>query len=138
MKKRQIFVTNRDLKRLNELLNVAKTFNYRDRNDLKSLEAELSQAQVVDSHEVPATVVTMNSKLRFVDMEDQSKTTVTLVFPSEASIDAGKMSVLSPIGTALLGYSEGDIIEWAVPAGTRRIQIQKILFQPEASGNFEL
>ena len=138
MSKRHIFVTANDLRRLDELLSVAETFNYRDRNDLKSLESELRRAKIVESRDVPNTVVTMNTRLRFLDLNDGTITEVTLVFPSDANIDEGKMSVLSPIGTALLGYAKGDTIEWTVPAGTRRIQIEDILYQPEAAGDIHL
>ena len=138
MSKRHIFVTANDLRRLDELLSVAETFNFRDRNDLKSLESELPRAKSVESRDMPNTVVTMNTRLRFLDLNDGTITEVTLVFPSDANIDEGKMSVLSPIGTALLGYAKGDTIEWTVPAGTRRIQIEDILYQPEAAGDIHL
>ena len=138
MNKRHIFVTEHDRRRLTELLSVAGAFNYRDRNDLKSLEAELQRAKVVESRDVPKNVVTMNTRLRFVDLDDRSETEVTLVFPNDANISEGKMSVLSPIGTALLGYAKGDVIEWTVPSGTRRIQIADILYQPEAAGDLHL
>jgi regulator of nucleoside diphosphate kinase len=138
MKKRKIFITENDHRRLTTLLEEAQSFNDRDRDDLKSLKAELGTAKVVESREIPPTIITMNSKLRFVDLEDQSETTVTLVFPSDANIDEGKMSVLSPIGTALLGYAKGDTLKWAVPAGLRRIKIQDILYQPEAAGDYHL
>lgn len=137
MTNRQIYVTTSDYSRLNELLTVAKTFNYRDRNDLKSLEAELCRAKVVESRDVPETVVTMRTKLRFRDLDDGAQTEVTLVYPSEADINSGKISVISPIGTALLGYAKGDTIEWTVPAGIRRIKIVDILYQPEAAGEFD-
>lgn len=138
MKNRRIFVTTNDLKRLDELLSVAGAFNYLDRNDLKSLNSELGRAKIVDSRDVPPTVVTMNTRLRFLDLDDGSQTEVTLVFPAQANIDEGKISVLSPIGTALLGYAKGDKIEWMVPAGARRIQIEDILYQPESAGYIHL
>jgi regulator of nucleoside diphosphate kinase len=69
MRDRQIFVTANDLRRLKELLSVAGSFNYRDRNDLKSLESELGRARIVESRDVPPTVVTMNTRLRFVDLD---------------------------------------------------------------------
>jgi len=138
MEERQIFVTANDLRRLNELLSVAGTFNYRDRNDLKLLESELRKAKIIESRDVPKTVVTMNTRLRFLDLDDGKKTEVTLVFPSDANIDDAKMSVLSPIGTALLGYAKGDMIEWPVPGGTRRIRIEDILYQPEAAGDLNM
>ena len=135
MEERQIFVTANDLERLNELLSVAGTFNYRARNDLQSLESELRQARIVESRDVPKTVVTMNTRLRFLDLDDGKKTEITLVFPSDANIEDGKMSVLSPVGTALLGYAQGATIEWPVPGGIRRIRIEDILYQPEAAGD---
>lgn len=138
MKERHIFVTANDHKRLTELLSVAGSFNYKDRNDLKSLESELRKATIVESRDVPKTVVTMNTRLRYIDLDDRSKTDVTLVFPAKANMDENRMSVFSPIGTALLGYAKGDTIEWTVPAGTRRIQIEEILYQPEAAGDFHL
>lgn len=138
MEARQIFITAKDASRLEELLTVAGAFNYRDRNDLKSLESELRRAKIVEPCDVPKTVVTMNTRLRFRDLDDGKKAEVTLVFPSDANIDDGKMSVLSPIGTALLGYAKGDTIEWTVPGGTRRIHIEDILYQPEAAGDLHL
>lgn len=138
MNGRQIFVTANDFRRLKELLSVAEAFNYRDRNDLKSLESELGRAKIVESKDVPPTVVTMNTRLRFVDLDDETRMDVALVFPSDANINDGKMSVLSPIGTALLGYAKGDTIEWAVPAGTLRIQIEEVMYQPEAAGDLHL
>lgn len=138
MKKRQIFVTDNDLKRINELFMVADSFDYRDRSDLKSLEDELQNAKVVGSGSVPENVVTMNTKLMYVDMDDGSKSEVTLVFPADADISTNRMSIFSPIGTALLGYKEGDIIEWDVPDGKAKIKIEKILYQPEAAGDLDL
>jgi len=60
------------------------------------------------------------------------------VFPDNADISNGRLSILAPIGTALIGYAEGDIIEWPVPSGTAKLKVTKILFQPEAAGNFDL
>ncbi len=138
MTERQIYMTENDRRRLDELLMVAGTFNYRDRNDLKALVSELQRAKVVDSREVSAHIVTMNSRVRLRDIDTDKEMEITLAFPSEADVDAGKISVLSPVGTAILGYGEGDTVVWTVPAGTRRLRIEKILYQPEASGDFHL
>ena len=138
MNKRHIFITASDARRLEELLAVAETFNYRDRNDLKSLEGELARAEIVDSRDIPAKVVTMNTRFHLRDLGDKSCMKVTLVFPAEADIESGLMSVLSPIGTAVLGYSEGDTITWPVPAGERRIVIEKVIYQPESAGDYHL
>ncbi|MDD4018494.1 MAG: nucleoside diphosphate kinase regulator [Kiritimatiellae bacterium] len=138
MTDRQIYLTDNDRKRLEELLAVAATFNYRDRNDLKTLASELQRAKVVGSREVSARIVTMNSRVKLRDLDTKAEMELTLAFPSEADVDAGKISVLSPVGTAILGYGEGDTVIWTVPAGTRRLMIEKILYQPEAAGDFHL
>ncbi len=138
MTKRKIFVTANDFRRLKELMSVEDDFSYRDRNDLKSLKAELERASIVESCDIPKDVVTMNTKLVFKDLADDSKTEVTLVFPADADIELGRMSVLSPMGTALLGYAKGSTIEWAVPGGLRKVHIEDVLYQPEAAGDLHL
>lgn len=138
MKQRKIYITEKDRERLDELLMATNHSANRDRNDLSSLQNELQRATIVNPDQMPDTVVTMNTRLVFQDLDDNSKMAVTLVFPSEADIDHGKISVFSPIGTALLGYKKGDIIEWAVPDGKRRVRIEEVLYQPEAAGDHDL
>lgn len=138
MKDRIIYITKFDLERLEELLAVAGEFSYRDRGDLQELEEELHKAKVIDSKEVPPKVVTMNSRVKLHDIDKSQSTVYTLVFPKDADIGAGRLSVLSPIGTAILGYSVDDVIEWRVPKGMRRIKIEEVLYQPEAAGDYHL
>lgn len=138
MEERIIYITQFDLERLEDLLAVAEEFSYRDRVDLEELESELDKCKVVDSREIPPNIVTMNSRVRLTDMDSGEGKTFTLVFPRDADIAAEKLSVVSPIGTAILGYAEGDIIKWRVPGGIKRIKIEKILYQPEAAGDFHL
>lgn len=138
MNDRIIYITEFDLHRLEELLEVAGAFTYRGRSDLKDLEEEVSRAQVVDPLKVPPTVITMNSRVKLRDLDTGEEMVFTLVFPREADIDRGRLSVISPVGTAILGYTEGDTIEWKVPSGRRRIKIEKILYQPEAAGDYHL
>ena len=138
MEDRTIYITKFDLERIEELLAVAGEFSYRNRGDLEELEAELQKGKLVDSKEVPPNVVTMNSRVRLVDVDKDQPMVFTLVFPKDADIDAGKLSILSPIGTAIFGYSVGDVIEWRVPAGIRRIKIEEVLYQPEAAGDYHL
>lgn len=133
MQNRTIYITKFDLERLEDLLAVTK-----DRSDLEELEAELQKAKLVDSKEVPPNAVTMNSRVRLLDIDKNQSMVFTLVFPKDADIDTGKLSVLSPIGTAILGYSAGDVIEWRVPRGTRRIKVEQVLYQPEAAGDYHL
>lgn len=139
MRERTIYVTDYDLQRLEALLESAgEQRSARDRGHLLELEKELSRAKVVDPKEIPGDVVTMNSQVRIVDLDTEAESVLTLVFPQQADIAAGKISILSPVGTALLGYHAGDAIEWPVPAGTKRIRIEEVLYQPEASGDYHL
>jgi regulator of nucleoside diphosphate kinase len=96
------------------------------------LRRELERAMVVSSALVPADVATMNSRVRYTDEKDGASRTVSLVYPIEADVAKGKVSVLAPVGTALLGLSEGQSIEWDFPDGSRRrLKLEKVLFQPE-------
>jgi regulator of nucleoside diphosphate kinase len=138
MNSRRIFITAFDKERLNELIAVAREFGDKDRQYLNDLTAELTRAKVVDSREIPPSVVTMNSKVILCDVDTGERMTYSLVFPRDADIGSGAISILAPVGTAILGYGEGNTIEWSVPSGKRRIKIEKILYQPEAAGDFYL
>ena len=135
---RNIFITEFDKKRLEELINVAEEFGGHDRSDLEALAEELAKSEVVSSEDIPPDVVTMNSKVLLRDMETSEEMTYILVFPKDADVDAGAISILAPIGTAILGYAKGDVIDWPVPSGIRRICIEEILYQPEAAGDLHL
>ena len=137
-KEREIYITSQDLKRLKKELSMAGVSYSHGRDDLQLLAKELDRAKIIEASEIPEKIVTMNTRLIFRDLDDDSTMEVTIVFPIDANINKGKISVFSPIGTALLGYSEGDIIEWKVPSGITRIRIEKVLYQPEASGEFNL
>lgn len=138
MQEKNIYVTENDVKRLHALLEVAKRSQYYGSDDLQKLGAELNRAIVVPSKDIPADVITMNSRVHLLDLETKEEMRYTLVFPDEADFTEGKISVLAPIGTAMLGYRAGDTFRWQVPAGVRRIKIQSILYQPEASGEYHL
>ena len=133
-----IYVTEHDYARLNGLIEGNRERNFSDMQYLKRLEEELDRAEIVDPKEIPADVITMRSKVRLKDLVTGETNTYSLVFPTEANFTEGKISILAPIGTAILGYKQGDTIEWPVPAGVRRLKVDEVLFQPEASGNFEL
>ncbi len=138
MELRDIYITTSDLTRLRELLQVGISFAERDRQSLESLQDELDRAHVVESTAVPHDVVTMNSRVRLKDLETNEEKVYTLVFPSEANLEQQKISILAPIGTAILGYRVGDAVEWRVPAGIKRVRIEEILYQPEAEGQYSL
>jgi regulator of nucleoside diphosphate kinase len=134
MTERTIYITEADMTRLRALLER----NRESRDDLKMLQRELERARVVPPREVPPDVITMNSRARLRDVVDNEEMTYTLVFPEMADVDAGKISVLAPIGTAMLGERVGSEIEWQVPAGPVRIRVEEILYQPEAAGHYHL
>lgn len=131
-----IVVTEFDHRRLRGLIDVL-----RERGDdptLDVLELELDLAAVVDAHAVPPTVVTMNSTVEVVDPDTDEPRSLTLVFPGTASVGAGRVSVLAPIGAALLGARVGEMVTWPTPKGPRRARIGRITYQPEAAGDFHL
>ena len=138
MSGKPIHITEFDLQRLQRLILDAQSTEYRKSEYLEKLKMELNRAIIVAPQEVPPTVVTMNSTIELVDMDTNEVETYTLVFPEDADISKGKISILAPVGTAMLGYEIGDVFEWDVPAGKRHLRIGKIIFQPEASGNFDL
>ena len=93
---------------------------------------------MVNSQKIPGDVITMNSRVRVCDMESGEESIYTVVFPSEVDITNNKISILAPIGTALLEYRVGDIVDWEVPSGLKRLKIVETLYQPEAAGHFHL
>jgi regulator of nucleoside diphosphate kinase len=133
----EIVVTEFDLSRLRNLLEDVKRWNARDRAHVNHLEAELDRADVVLPEDVPCDVVTLNSEITVRDMDSNEEMTFVLVFPSDADVSRQRISILAPIGTAVLGYRIGDTIDWNVPGRTRRMKIERVLFQPEAAGQFD-
>lgn len=138
MRRKPIRVTDFDLQRLKKLLEDAQRTKYRGSDYLTKLQMELDRAKVVKPRKVPSDVITMNSTVTVVDLDTGKEETYTLVFPEDANAAQGKISILAPIGTAMLGYEVGDSFEWEVPAGKRRLQVKKILYQPEAAGDYHL
>jgi regulator of nucleoside diphosphate kinase len=133
-----IYITEVDYNRLSGLIERTRERNGDDREYLTKLEAELERAEIVDAKDVPGDVITMRSKVRLKDLVSGESNTYSLVFPTEADFAEGKISVLAPIGTAILGYRRGDTIEWTVPSGLRRLKVEEILYQPESAGDHEL
>lgn len=136
MKNNSIRITSLDVQRLRKLL---------DNPDLKQqkpylqeLQREIDQAVIVESNKIAANTITMNSTVQLVDLDTDERMIVTLVYPENANMQEGKISVLAPVGTAILGCSEGETIQWEVPDGIRSLKIDRILYQPEAAGDFAL
>lgn len=134
MDTRVIYITEADMQRLRPLIEGMKN----SRDDLRALEAELKQARVVTPADVPPDVITMNSKARLRDLDTGEEMVFTVVFPGNASIEHDRISVVAPIGTAMLGHRVGDEFEWQVPAGLVRLRVEEVLYQPEAAGHYHL
>lgn len=102
-----------------------------------ALQDELDRATVVEPQQMPATVVTMNSTVRFIVVQTGEEFEMTLCYPRDVNGQPGRVSVLAPIGSALLGLSVGQEIEWPVPGGkTRSVRIVEVVYQPERAGDF--
>ncbi len=127
-----IYITKNDHKKLVDLISEKWPNDDYD----QALLVELNRAEIVESALIPPDVITMNSLINFTDMQNSESFEYWLVFPEEANVAQNKISVLSPIGCALLGYKIGDIIDLKIPAGQKQLKVEKILHQPEAAGNF--
>ena len=125
-----IYITEIDKARLKSLIELEQG------PAIVELEHELERAIVVKPQQVARNVVTMNSRA-LLQLDDEEME-VALVYPEDADSSAGKFSVCSDVGAAILGYQEGDAIDWRISDRTRRIGIRKVLYQPEAAGDFHL
>ncbi len=135
---RTIYMTSYDKDRLRTLLDRVKDEKKHLRADLSDLEAELARAKMVKPESVPGDVITMNSQVRLLDRDTGEELMYTLVFPEEANIGQGKISIFAPVGTAMLGHRVGDTFEWDVPDGVATFEVKAIVYQPEAAGDYHL
>ncbi len=134
---RTILITRRDMERLRGLIASLKgmsDIDERDRPYLATLAAELDRATLIEANEMPPDVVTMNSRVR---LRDGRRTWImSLVFPEDADPEEGCISVLAPLGAALLGCRVGQEVTFRVPGGAERsCSILSVLYQPEAEGD---
>ncbi len=136
MNNKTICITSLDMQRLKSLLDNPDLMQQKPY--LQELEHEIDRAVIVQSIDVSADTITMNSTARLVDLNTGEEMIFTLVYPDHANITEGRISVLAPIGTAILGCSEGEMVEWEVPDGTRSLKVERILYQPEAAGEYAL
>jgi regulator of nucleoside diphosphate kinase len=101
------------------------------KSNLADLRTELERAEIVESVDVPADVITMESTVRLRDLDTGERETYTLVYPDQANIADNKLSILAPIGIGILGYRVGDVVRWRVPSGRRRLRVEEVVYQPE-------
>jgi regulator of nucleoside diphosphate kinase len=135
---RTIVITESDNRNLRSLLSseFAKVVGPSPHFD--DLGAELERARIVAPDDVPADVVTMNSRVVLRDLETDECETYTLVYPHRADIAEGRLSILAPIGTAILGERVGDHVNWRVPGGKRRLKIEEVVHDPQCESAFQL
>jgi regulator of nucleoside diphosphate kinase len=127
-----IIVTTQDFERLQRLVSSS------DTTAAERLDAELARAQLLPQTEIPADLVTMNSDVVYEDATSGERRAIRLVYPRDAEATRGYVSVLAPIGSALLGLREGQEIEWPTPSGRRRLRVLAVPYQPERAGDFAL
>lgn len=132
MKKRNIIITAPDHARLSDMIALG-NLPARERGEAHSLETELERAEIVAPDAVPPDVITMNSRAELLDLDTGERMEFTLVFPDDADVTEGKISVLAPVGTGMLGYRVGDTFERRAPYGMRRLKVIDVAYQPEAA-----
>lgn len=137
-KRRTIYITKSDYERLTTLISQHKSRQIKDQKHLEELEAELERAKIVEPKRIAPDVITMNTTVRLKDTDTGDVFEYRLVYPQDADPENGRISVLAPIGTALIGFRVGDLIDWKVPAGLRHLHVEEVLYQPEAMGDYTL
>jgi regulator of nucleoside diphosphate kinase len=134
-----IVLTRQDYGRLKRLFGELSGAPAAATDALANLEEVLDVARLVEPTQIASNVVTMNSRVLFEDLRCGEQGAATLVYPAGADAASRRISVLSPVGTALLGEAEGAQVELPLPHGrTREIRIVRVLYQPEAEGDFDL
>lgn len=134
----ELIVNRLDYARIRKCIGDAKQFKSITNVEAERLMKELDSARILEPENIPSNVVTMNSivKLSFVNTNKQVQ--FQIVYPDKANIKENKISIFSPIATALIGYKINDEIDWIVPAGLTKLRIDEIIYQPEAAGDFDL
>lgn len=134
----KIIITEQDHLRLSNLLIMLKSQKKFEPKYIQLLEKELSRAVKIDSKKIEPDVVTMNTELEILDMDTLSRMKVKLVYPEEADIRKGLISVISPLGSALIGCKTGTALSYETPKGIKKIRIISLLNQPESKGIYYL
>ena len=133
-----IILNRLDYLRIKKCLSDALQHKSINENECKTLMRELDSAKIVDPQDVPGNIVTMNSVVKISFLNNNKQIQFRIVYPDQSNIKENKISIFSPVATALIGYKEKDEIEWILPSGLTKIRIDQIIYQPEASGDFDL
>lgn len=134
MPQQTIRVTDLDSRRLQGLIRGSQVVDTLDSSSVDGLERHLDEAEVTPASQIGPDVVTMSSEVQVTDLDTGETFRFQLVFPHLADASAGKVSVLAPLGMAMLGRSVGEQVSWEVPAGERLLRVDSVLYQPEREG----
>ena len=138
MSQQKVLITERDRERLLVVLARLRGWGDTPPDNLSALAERLQTATVIDTVDVPRSVVTMNSLVGLRDLELNEKLSCTLSYPEEADVVKHKVSVTVPLGSRMLGAREGDVIECPVRSGLRTLRVERVYYQPEAARDFHL
>lgn len=133
-----LIINRLDYARIKKSISDAKQFKSLSNVEAEKLITELDSAKIVEPTDIPSDVVTMNSIVKLSFLNNDKQVEFQIVYPNQANLKESKISIFSPIATALIGYKVKDEIEWVVPAGLTKIRIDKIVYQPEAAGDYDL
>ena len=134
----KLIINRLDYARIKKSISDAKQFKSITNTEAEKLLQELDAAKIVEPEAIPSNVVTMNSIVKLSFLNNDKNIQFQIVYPEQANIKENKISIFSPIATALIVYKVSDEVEWIVPAGLTRIRIDEIIYQPEAAGDFDL
>jgi regulator of nucleoside diphosphate kinase len=134
----KLIINSLDYSRIKKCISDAKQFKSINESEAEKLMNELNSAKIVKPEKIPSDVVTMNSIVKLSFLNNNKQVQFQIVYPEQANLKENKISIFSPIATALIGYKISDEIEWIVPAGLTKIRIDEIVYQPEAAGDYSL
>ena len=134
----RIILNKLDYLRIQKCIDDAKDVKSINAREAESLMNELNSAKIVEPEEIPSNVVTMNSIVKISFLNTKKHVQFQIVYPKQADLKKNKISIFSPVATALIGYKVADEIDWIVPAGITKIRIDEIIYQPEAFGDYNL
>ena len=133
-----MYVTENDLGLLRHVVAGAHWQNTHTPDDLQRLEAELARRMTVPAEDIPGDVITLNTRVGLLDLESGEAFACTVVLPQDADMAQFKISILAPVGLAILGRRVGDIVEWPAPVSAQRLLVTMVLYQPEAAGIYDV
>jgi len=132
-----IILSKLDYLRIQKCIQNARQMNTIGANEAENLMKELNSAKVVESEDVPHDVVTMNTIVKISFLNTKKALQFQIVYPDQANFRENRISIFSPVATALIGYKVSDEVEWIVPSGLTKLRIDEIIYQPEAAGDFD-